>query len=192
MPAPEQAGAAAAGAADAPGTGPACVPQPAAAHAQAARANGSGAAGHSAQATDAVDALRDNGASGGTRDHGGGPGGGDAGGGGGFLESLLESSYERPTPGAGELRHGTEGWRSLETSFWVPPCLLLEVNLSLFFKFLWRDILASCGTAPMAGAAWRHPSGCRPCLLLHFESFWHAVKVRCLGAAPSLPYASVE
>ena len=142
MPAPGQAGAAAAGAADAPGAGPAPVPQPAAAHAQAASANGSGAAGHSAQATDAVDA-RESGASGGVRDPAGGPGVGDAGGGGGFLEHLLESSYERPTPGAGDLRHGTEGWRSLETSFWVPPCLLLEVNMCvrIFRMVIW----ASCG-----------------------------------------------
>ncbi|KAK9826799.1 hypothetical protein WJX81_002074 [Elliptochloris bilobata] len=29
------------------------------------------------------------------------------------------SSYERQLPGAGELRHGTEGWRGLETSFWA-------------------------------------------------------------------------
>ena len=120
MPVPEQAGAAAAGAANALAPGPAHVPQPGAAHAQAATSNGSGAAGHSAQATDAVD-VRESGGSGGLQDPGGGPGEGDAGGGGGFLEHLLESSYERPTPGAGELRHGTEGWRSLETSFWVPP-----------------------------------------------------------------------
>ena len=158
MPAPGQAGAAAAGAADAPGAGPAPVPQPTAGHAQAASANGSGAAGHSAQATDADDA-RESGASGGVRDPAGGAGVGDAGGGGGFLEHLLESSYERPTPGAGELRHGTEGWRSLETSFWVPPCLLLEVNLCVRFNCM--VIWASCTHEPEAGAAWRHPSGCR-------------------------------
>ena len=54
-------------------------------------------------------------------------GGGSASGGGGvasvggagFLNSLLQSSYERQQPGSGELRHDTEGWRGLETSFWA-------------------------------------------------------------------------
>jgi hypothetical protein len=44
---------------------------------------------------------------------------GDGGGGGRFLDDLLHSSYERQAPGVGEMRHGTEGWRGLETSFWV-------------------------------------------------------------------------
>ena len=128
LPAPGQAGAAATGAAGAP-AGPARVPQPAAAQAKAASPSGDGAAGDSGQAA-GVDAARDGGASSGLQDLRSGPGegrrGGHAGGSGGFLEHLLQSSYERPTPGAGELRHGTEGWRSLETSFWVLPCLLLQ------------------------------------------------------------------
>ena len=36
--------------------------------------------------------------------------------GGDFFDSLLESSYRTERPGEGELRHGTEGWRCLETS----------------------------------------------------------------------------
>ena len=34
-----------------------------------------------------------------------------------FLADLLSSSYVREAPGTGAMRHGTEGWRSLETSF---------------------------------------------------------------------------
>ena len=33
------------------------------------------------------------------------------------LESLLQSSYRVTKPGSGEMRHGTEGWKSLETSY---------------------------------------------------------------------------
>ncbi|GMH32577.1 hypothetical protein BSKO_00411 [Bryopsis sp. KO-2023] len=35
----------------------------------------------------------------------------------GLLESLLESSYKPVKPGTGDVRHGTEGWKCLETSF---------------------------------------------------------------------------
>lgn len=35
----------------------------------------------------------------------------------GFLGQLLQSSYKQQRPGQGELRHDTEGWRSLESSF---------------------------------------------------------------------------
>ena len=45
--------------------------------------------------------------------------GGSPGGGGGFLSALLQSSYRVERPGVGEMRHGSEGWRCLETSFWV-------------------------------------------------------------------------
>lgn len=34
-----------------------------------------------------------------------------------FLGKLLQSSYQQQRPGQGELRHDTEGWRSLESSF---------------------------------------------------------------------------
>ena len=34
-----------------------------------------------------------------------------------FLSNLLSNSYVREAPGTGAMRHGTEGWRSLETSF---------------------------------------------------------------------------
>lgn len=34
-----------------------------------------------------------------------------------MLDSLLESTYKPKKPGAGDLRHGTEGWKCLETSF---------------------------------------------------------------------------
>lgn len=33
------------------------------------------------------------------------------------MEFLLETSYRVVKPGTGEMRHGTEGWKSLETSF---------------------------------------------------------------------------
>ena len=33
------------------------------------------------------------------------------------LESLLQTSYHVTKPGSGEMRHGTEGWKSLETSY---------------------------------------------------------------------------
>ena len=36
-----------------------------------------------------------------------------------LIEALLTSSYTVQRPGSGELRHGTEGWRCLETSFQV-------------------------------------------------------------------------
>lgn len=34
-----------------------------------------------------------------------------------FLGQLLQTSYRRQRPGEGELRHDTEGWHSLESSF---------------------------------------------------------------------------
>ena len=48
-----------------------------------------------------------------------------------FLADLLASSYTRHAPGTGDMRHDTEGWRCLETSFKVQrrarfaplPCL---------------------------------------------------------------------
>jgi len=36
-----------------------------------------------------------------------------------FVSDLLQSSYYRHKPGTGEMRHGTEGWQALETSFVV-------------------------------------------------------------------------
>ena len=36
-----------------------------------------------------------------------------------FLADLLSSSYTRHAPGTGDMRHDTEGWRCLETSFKV-------------------------------------------------------------------------
>ena len=36
-----------------------------------------------------------------------------------FLSDLLSSSYVRHAPGTGDMRHDTEGWRCLETSFKV-------------------------------------------------------------------------
>lgn len=36
-----------------------------------------------------------------------------------FLADLLTSSYTRHAPGTGDMRHDTEGWRCLETSFKV-------------------------------------------------------------------------
>ena len=51
---------------------------------------------------------------------------GAAGGGGNaagdFLSDLLSTSYVREAPGTGDMRHGTEGWRSLETSFKASAC----------------------------------------------------------------------
>ena len=40
-----------------------------------------------------------------------------------FLTDLLSSSYTRHAPGTGDMRHDTEGWRCLETSFKVRFCL---------------------------------------------------------------------
>ena len=37
-----------------------------------------------------------------------------------YLGTLLQASNKVVPPGKGEMRHGTEGWRSLETSFKVP------------------------------------------------------------------------
>lgn len=41
-----------------------------------------------------------------------------------YLGTLLLASSQAVPPGKGEMRHGTEGWRCLETSFKValPPC----------------------------------------------------------------------
>ena len=36
-----------------------------------------------------------------------------------FVHTLLKQSYERRQPGSGEMRHGTEGWQALESSFVV-------------------------------------------------------------------------
>jgi hypothetical protein len=36
-----------------------------------------------------------------------------------FVTGLLENSYRLQRPGVGEMRHGTEGWRCLETAFKV-------------------------------------------------------------------------
>lgn len=67
-----------------------------------AQQDSSPAEGHSAQS---AAAQRD-----------GGPAQGD------FLADLLSSSYTRHAPGTGDMRHDTEGWRCLETSFkvWRP------------------------------------------------------------------------
>ena len=45
--------------------------------------------------------------------------GGASGGGADFLSSLLQQSYRVEPPGSGDMRHGTEGWKCLETSFRV-------------------------------------------------------------------------
>lgn len=37
--------------------------------------------------------------------------------GGSFVTDLLGTSYSFQAPGTGDMRHGTEGWRCLETSF---------------------------------------------------------------------------
>ncbi len=36
-----------------------------------------------------------------------------------FVTDLLQSSYKLIRPGTGEMRHGTEGWKCLETSLRV-------------------------------------------------------------------------
>ena len=36
-----------------------------------------------------------------------------------FVTDLLTNSYKQRRPGLGEMRHGTEGWQALETSFVV-------------------------------------------------------------------------
>ena len=44
-----------------------------------------------------------------------------------FLSDLLSSSYVRHAPGTGDMRHDTEGWRCLETSFkvWDPSSVVV-------------------------------------------------------------------
>lgn len=42
----------------------------------------------------------------------------------GFLDSLLQASYKERRPGVGEMRHGTEGWKCLETSVKALQALL--------------------------------------------------------------------
>jgi hypothetical protein len=49
-----------------------------------------------------------------------------------FLQSLLQRSYRVQRPGTGEMRHGTEGWKCLETSFRVGSCDALPHVPSLF------------------------------------------------------------
>lgn len=46
-----------------------------------------------------------------------------------FLSSLLQQSYRVERPGTGEMRHDTEGWKCLETTFRVR--LLLPGQMSL-------------------------------------------------------------
>ena len=36
-----------------------------------------------------------------------------------LVSDLLQRSYQRRQPGSGEMRHGTEGWQALESSFVV-------------------------------------------------------------------------
>lgn len=36
---------------------------------------------------------------------------------GGFVSNLLGTSYSFQAPGTGDMRHGTEGWGCLETSY---------------------------------------------------------------------------
>jgi hypothetical protein len=76
---------------------------------------------------------------------------GDGGGGGGFLDDLLYSSYERQAPGVGEMRHGTEGWRGLETSFWVRGGVTHR-----------RVLVQWCSTASVATCGDGHGGPARP------------------------------
>jgi len=48
-----------------------------------------------------------------------------------FLAELLAFSYTRHDPGTGDMRHDTEGWRYLETSFKVQRLACLAVLPSL-------------------------------------------------------------
>lgn len=91
-----------------------------------------------------------------------------------FLGQLLQSSYRRQRPGQGELRHDTEGWRSLESSFralqvltpslcLVPHvkarCILHYEQLNLVPSSPWADttfgtcatqaLIEGCGPASM-------------------------------------------
>ena len=42
-----------------------------------------------------------------------------------LVGTLLRQSYTVQQPGSGEMRHGTEGWRCLETSFQVCSSFVL-------------------------------------------------------------------
>lgn len=45
---------------------------------------------------------------------------------GGFVGDLLGTSYSFQAPGTGDMRHGTEGWRCLETSFKAGPSRMTQ------------------------------------------------------------------
>ncbi len=66
--------------------------------------------------------------------------------GGEFLASLLQQSYRVEPPGTGEMRHATEGWKCLETSFRVGAGLGVPGDLPQ-------------GGRRAGGAA---PTGCKP------------------------------
>jgi hypothetical protein len=68
-------------------------------------------------------------------------------GGSSFLQDLLSTSYTVQPPGTGEMRHGTEGWRSLETSFKVCPDSLR------FAVFFYAEISSGEGLATPAQIA---------------------------------------
>ena len=51
-----------------------------------------------------------------------------------LLGSILASSYARQVTGKGRMRHGTEGWRCLETSFKAGclPCCTFQLRQYTF------------------------------------------------------------
>ena len=74
----------------------------------------------------------------------------------GFLGQLLQSSYKQQRPGQGELRHDTEGWRSLESSFRA-----LQVRLHIASCACCNHCQGNtCGKAALC-------TTCRPETLLH-------------------------
>ncbi len=68
-----------------------------------------------------------------------------------FVSSLLSTSYVREAPGTGEMRHGTEGWHSLETSLKVglyPPAILF-IPLHDVACVVWLDDCGSAKSTPV-------------------------------------------
>lgn len=59
---------------------------------------------------------------------------------GGFLSSLLADVYKPKVPGVGEMRHGTEGWRCLETSMRGMVAVLVGLGPGAL-PFLTHDVL---------------------------------------------------
>jgi hypothetical protein len=95
----------------------------------------------------------------------GAPGGQEAGP--DFIAALLRQSYRVELPGSGDMRHGTEGWCCLETSFRVRQageeagrgCMCSEAGCSRPAPIGQR----SAQVVPPQGASWHQLPAAAPC-----------------------------